>query len=219
MMAFWDRWFRREESKNERAQPGASDRELVEHWVQSINDSIVQIRADLQNIPSLTLAGLDQSLEDRTHEVLSKLDALPEKIIGPLREIIDLSKREVLAELVRISSRYSAHDSHGSGGGERQVEKPIHEITRELTGKQKRLLGILLDSGFLSYVEIGEKLGITHESAKNLVNRLIKNTDKGRLFSKQETDQGIKVGVSSDVQDEILKKKHRTTPNDSHDSN
>jgi len=98
---------------------------------------------------------------------------------------------------------------------QRQAEKPIHEITRRLTGKQKRLLAILLDSGFLSYVEIGERLGITRESAKNLVNRLIKDMDKGRLFSKQETDRGIKVGVSGDVQDELLTKKYRTMPNDS----
>jgi len=76
-------------------------------------------------------------------------------------------------------------------------------------------LAVLLDSGFLSYAEIGEKLAITHESAKNLVNRLLKDTDKRRLFSKQETDQGIKVGVSSDVQDEVLKRKYRTIPNDS----
>jgi hypothetical protein len=47
------------------------------------------------------------------------------------------------------------------------------------------------------------------------VNRLLKDTHKGRLFSKQETDEGIKVGVSSDVQDEVLKKKYRTVPNDS----
>jgi len=214
-MAFWNRWFKRQESRHEQTQPEASDRELVKRWVQSINDSLVQIRSELQKILSLTLAGLDESYKDRTHEVLSKLDALPEKIIGPLGEIVDLSKREVLAELVRISSRYSAHDSHDSGGAQRRIEKPIHEVTRGLTGKQKRLLAVLLDSGFLSYAEIGEKLGITRESAKNLVNRLLKDTDKGRLFSKQETDQGIKVGVSSDVQDEVLKKKYGTIPNDS----
>jgi hypothetical protein len=34
--------------------------------------------------------------------------------------------------------------------------------------------------------EIGEKLGITHESAKNLVNRRLKDEEKARLFSKQE---------------------------------
>ena len=61
---------------------------------------------------------------------------------------------------------------------------------------------------------IQEKLAITRESAKNLVNRRLKDTDKGRLFSKQETDRGIIVSVSSDVQDEALKK-YRTTPNDS----
>jgi DNA-binding CsgD family transcriptional regulator len=215
MMAFWDRWFKREESRSEQTHREASDREQVKRWVQSINDSVVQIRSELLRIPSLTAAVLDESLEDRTHDVLSKLNALPEKILGPLVEIIDLSKHEVLAELVRISSRYSAHDSLRSDGSQRQTEKPIHEITTGLTGKQKRLLAILMDSGFLSYAEIGEKLGVTRESAKNLVNRLIKDTDKRRLFSKQETDQGIKVGASSQVQDEVLQRKYRTTPNDS----
>jgi len=215
MMVFWHRLFKREESRLEPIRPNADDREQVKRWVQSINDSLVQIRSELQKIPSLTVAGLDKSFEDRTHDILSKLDALPEKVVGPLGEVIDLSKREILAELVRISSRCSAHDSHDSGGTQRQVEKPIHEITKGLTGKQKRLLAVLLDSGFLSYAEIGEKLGIARESAKNLVNRLLKDTDKGRLFSKQETDHGIKVGVSGDVQDEVLRKKYRTAPNDS----
>jgi len=215
MMAFWHRWFKREESRPEPTSPNANDRELVKRWVQSISDSVLQIRTELQRIPSLIIAELDKSHEDRTHDVLSRLDALPGKTIGPLREIIDLSKREVLAELVRISSHYGAHDSHDSGSGHRQAEKPIHEITKGLTGKQKRLLAVLMDSGFLSYAEIGEKLGITRESAKNLVNRLLKDTDKGRLLSKQETDQGIEVGVSSDVQDEVLRKRYRTIPNDS----
>jgi hypothetical protein len=38
---------------------------------------------------------------------------------------------------------------------------------------------------------------------------------KARLFSKQETDRGVIVGVSSEVQDEILEKKYRSTANDS----
>jgi hypothetical protein len=215
MMAFWHRWFKREESRLEPIRANADDREEVKRWVQSINDSLVEIRSEMQKTPSLTAAALNESLKDGTDDVLSKLEALPEKIVGPLREIVDLSKREVLAELVRISSHYGAHGSHDSGGAQKQAEKPIPEITKELTGKQKRLLAILLDSGFLSYAEIGDKLGITHESAKNLVNRLLKDTDKARLFSKQETDQGIKVGVSSDVQDEVLKRKYRAIPNGS----
>jgi predicted DNA-binding protein YlxM (UPF0122 family) len=132
--------------------------------------------------------------------------------------MIDISKQEILAELVRISSHYDAHHSHDSVSA---VEKPIQEITQNLTGKQRKLLAILLDSGFLSYAEIGDKLGITHESAKNLVNRLLKDEEKAKLFSKQETDKGVIVGVSSEVQDEVLEKKYRTIANDSngaHDS-
>jgi len=44
---------------------------------------------------------------------------------------------------------------------------------------------------------------------------LLKDGDKGRLFSRPETDRGTKVAVSSDVQEEVLRKKYRTTRNDS----
>lgn len=213
-MAFWHRWFKKEKPRLDVTQPMENDRELVKQWVQNINDSLMAIKEKLQKIPSETVAALSESYKDRTDDLISKLDALPKKVIEPLREVIDLSKREILAELIRISSHHDSHDSNDSVS-RGAVVKSIHEISRELTGKQKRLLALLLDSGFLSYAEIGEKLGITHESAKNFVNRLLKDGEKARLFSKQDTEEGIKVGVSGETQDEILRKKYRTVPNDS----
>ena len=212
-MAFWDKWFKRETTVNETRQPDRQDRELVENWIQSINDSIVSLKEELYRIPTLTVSELNQSFELRNGELTKKLDELPEKIVGPIREVLSLSKQEILAELIRVGSHYDAHDS--SSGPKGSATKSIQEISKELTGKQKRLLALLLDSGFLSYAEIGEKLGITHESAKNFVNRLLKNGEKSRLFSKQETKDGIRVGLSDEIQDELLKKKYRTTPNDS----
>ena len=211
MMAFWNRWFKKE-SKLEGAQD-ASDRVLIKQWVQTLNDSLTSIREELRKMPSETAAIYNQSLENSNRDVLRKLDELPDKITGPLKEMIATSKQEILAELVRISSHYNSHHSHDSDSA--QILKPVQEITNGLTGKQRKLLAILLGSGFLSYAEIGEKLGITHESAKNLVNRLLKDKEKARLFSKQETDRGVIVGVSSEAQDEILEKKYRTTANDS----
>jgi len=214
-MAFWDRWFKREENRLEPTQPSASDRDLIKQWVQSFDDSLSGIKEKLRKIPSETIAAFNDSFEDRTEDVLNRLNDLPERIVKPLGEVIEMSKHEVLAELVRISSHYGAHDSHDSRNSQGQVGKPIQEITKGLTGKQRRLLAILLDSGFLSYAEIGEKLGITHESAKNLVNRLLRDGDKARLLCKQETDNGMKIGVSNEVHDEVLRRKYRTTVNDS----
>jgi len=212
-MTFWNRLFRKGEPKLQERQSESNDRETVKEWVQSINDSLLRIGEELQRMPSETVAIISESAERRNQEVLRRLEELPDKIAGPLKEMIGISKQEVLAELVRISSRYDAHHSHDSDSA--QLQRPIQEITKGLTGKQRNLLALLLDSGFLSYAEIGEKLGITHESAKNLVNRLLKDGEKARIFSKQETDRGIMVGVSGEVQDEILKKKYRTIPNDS----
>jgi len=215
MMAFWNRLFRKGESKLEGTQSDAGDREPLKQWVQNINDSLLRIEDELRRASSVTVAAINECTERRNHEVLRKLDDLPLKITDPLKETMTISKQEILAELVRISSHYDAHHSHDSIGAQPQIEAPIQAITSELTGKQKKLLAILLNSGFLSYAEIGEKLGTTHESAKNLVNRLLRDEEKRRIFSKQETDRGIVVGVSSEVQDEILKKKYRTAPNDS----
>lgn len=208
-MAFWHRWFRK---KPKPEGPDASDRELIEQWVQSVNDSLVEIKEELRKIPNETVATLNETFEGRNIDLLRKMDELPDKITGPLKEMMSISKQEILAELLRIGSHYDAHHSHDSVSA--QLE-PIQEITKGLTVKQRKLLAILLDSGFLSYAEIGEKLGITHESAKNLVNRLLKDEQKAGLFSKQETDRGVIVGVSSEVQGEILEKRYRTTSNDS----
>jgi DNA-binding CsgD family transcriptional regulator len=209
MMAFWHRLFRKEPKLEG---PDARDRELIKQWLQSVSDSLLRIREELQKIPSETAAVYTKSLENSNRDVLRKLDELPDSITAPLKEIIAASKQEILTELVRISSHYDAHHSHDSISA---VERPIQEITKGLTGKQRKLLAILLDSGFLSYAEIGEKLGIAHESAKNLVNRLLKDEEKAKLFSKQQTDRGVLVGISSEVQDEILEKKYQSTPNDS----
>jgi DNA-binding CsgD family transcriptional regulator len=212
-MAFWNRLFKNRESELAGAHSEASERELVTEWVHNINDSLLRIGEELRRMPSETVAGINESAERRNQEILRKLDDLPDMIAAPLKEMIDILKQEILAELVRISSHHDAHHSHDSDSA--QTQRPIQEVTKGLTGKQRTLLAILLDSGFLSYAEIGEKLGIAHESAKNLVNRLLKDGEKARLLSKQETDRGIVVGVSSEVQDEVLKKKYRTTSNDS----
>jgi hypothetical protein len=215
MMTFWNRWFRKEDTKIDEVQSRENDTALIGQSIQNINDSLSGIKEEIQKIPSQTIAAFNASFQDKTDDVLSKLDTLPEKIVKPIGAIIDISKSEILAELMRISSHYGAHDSHDSISAQRHIEKPIQEITKELTGKQKRLLAILLESGFLSYKEIGEKAGIAHESAKNLVNRLLRDADKARLLCKQETDDGMKIGVSNEVQDEVLRGKYRTTANDS----
>ncbi len=216
-MAFWNRWLKKREDIVTETMIGTeslySDRKLVLKWVKNINDSISSLQLDMYKIPKLTVSEFNENFEDKSEEVMKKLDRLPERIILPIKEVINLSKQEILAELIRIGAHHDAHDSI-SAHREASV-KPIQDISKELTGKQKKLLALLLDSGFLSYSEIGEKLGITHESAKNFVNRLLKNRVKARLFSKQETNDGIKVGLSDEIQDEILKKKYRTTANDS----
>jgi len=211
-MTFWDRWFKKDLTI-EAVQPNQYDRELVRSWIQNINNSIIGIKAELHRIPTLTVDEFNNKFGDRS-EVLKKLDELPIKIVEPLKEVIGLSKQEILSELIRIGSHYDAHDSNDLAHKE-IVVKSIQEISKELTRKQKKLLALLLDTGFLSYSEIGEKFGITNESAKNFVNRLLKDNEKARLFSKQETDEGVKVSVSNEIQDEILTKKYRTTSNDS----
>ena len=110
-MAFWRRWFKREESRLEPTQPNVNDRELVKQWLQSVNVSLTEIKEELRKVPSETVATLNESFEDRNMDLLKKLDELPDKITRPMKEMISISKQEILAELVRISSHYDAHHS------------------------------------------------------------------------------------------------------------
>ena len=145
-MAFWNRWLKNEN----KLQLVQSDRELVINWVQNINESITSIKKELHIIPSSTVAEFKENFDDKSDDVIKKLDALPEKIIEPLKEVIILSKQEILTELIRISSHNDAHDSNDSGSAPKgAVEKPIQEVSKDLIGKQKKLLALLLDSGFL----------------------------------------------------------------------
>jgi len=141
-MAFWDRWFKKEVAVLEKTEPEQHDRELVGKWVQGISDSISSLKEDLHRIPALTVAEFNENLEGRSEQVLRKLNELPERIIEPIREAVSLSKQVILTELIRINSHHELHDSNDSVGVRKEAVKPIHEISRELTGKQKRLLAL-----------------------------------------------------------------------------
>jgi hypothetical protein len=110
-MAFWNRWFKKE-SKLESTQPNTGDRELVKQWLQSVNDSLLIIREELHKIPSETAAACSKGLVESNREILRKLDEVPDKITGPLKDAIALLKQEILTELVRISSHYDFFSSY-----------------------------------------------------------------------------------------------------------
>lgn len=116
-MAFWNGWLRKKDDIKETrtiAYASQSDREIIKNWVQNINDSIVGLKADLEKVPMLTVSKFNEKFEDRSEEVIEKLEDLPKSIIEPLKETIVVSKQDILAKLMRISSHYSAHDSNDS---------------------------------------------------------------------------------------------------------
>jgi len=48
------------------------------------------------------VATFSENFEDRSDEVLRRLEALPQKMTDPSKEMINLLRQEILAELVHI---------------------------------------------------------------------------------------------------------------------
>ena len=65
----------------------------------------------------------------------------------------------------------------------------IHASAR-LTGSEEKLMRLLKEEGALTYAQIAEKLHIARSTAKNLVNRMMRQPQKAMLLTKQKDTSG-----------------------------
>jgi DNA-binding CsgD family transcriptional regulator len=78
-----------------------------------------------------------------------------------------------------------------------------------LTLRQRQLISILMERGWLSYEEIAENLRISISRARNYVSEII---GRGFPVSKVDSIKGKKIGIPTTIQDFILEDKHPDTP-------
>jgi DNA-binding CsgD family transcriptional regulator len=77
-----------------------------------------------------------------------------------------------------------------------------------LTMRQRQLISLLMDRGWLTYEEIAQQLGISISRARNYISEII---GRGFPVSKVDSVEGKKVGISTTIQDFILEDKHPDT--------
>jgi DNA-binding NarL/FixJ family response regulator len=87
--------------------------------------------------------------------------------------------------------------------------KNIRVELERLTLRQRQLISILMDRGWLTYDEIAQHLGISVSRARNYVSEII---GRGFPVSKVDSVEGKKIGIPTTIQDFILEDKHPDTP-------
>lgn len=100
---------------------------------------------------------------------------------------------EKLAYLYRIQSpNQPTHSTHSpthspdSGSGVAREKSSMASVVHGLTAKEREMCHILINNGALDYHAIGAMLEISHISAKNLINRLLKDPAKATLIHKAD---------------------------------
>ena len=78
-----------------------------------------------------------------------------------------------------------------------------------LTLRQRQLISILMDRGWLTYEEIAQHLGISVSRARNYVSEII---GRGFPVSKVDSVEGKKIGIPTTIQDFILEDRRPDTP-------
>ena len=79
--------------------------------------------------------------------------------------------------------------------------KGLRTELERLTFRQRQLISILMERGWLSYEEIANHLGISVSRARNYVSEII---GRGFPVSKMDSVEGKKIGISTTIQDFIL---------------
>ena len=86
--------------------------------------------------------------------------------------------------------------------------KNIRVEIERLTVRQRQLISILMERGWLTYDQIAQHLGISVSRARNYVSEII---GRGFPVSKVDSIEGKKVGIATTIQDFILEDKHPDT--------
>jgi DNA-binding CsgD family transcriptional regulator len=172
------------------------------------DDSLVEIREADANRTTLG------SLERKMDSVRADTSELLRRIPCDLREVIEQAKDSIL---VRIDSMLHSHGSDHSLTLDAGLVKPTAHSNRSelsvaeqlwrLTPRERAVFRICFESGFLTYRELGEKLGLSPVGAKNVVNALLRHPHKSGLLTKAGTPKEVRVGVAQEVSAEVLRAK------------
>jgi DNA-binding CsgD family transcriptional regulator len=165
-----------------------------------------------------TLQGIQQIDLHLTDSIQTLPDHIRAVVLEALKVWVELEEtRRRLSEAVQVRPDVSGNSSGLSPAtGRAHPDVRMHpddlkglraELDR-LTLRQRQLISILMERGWLSYEEIANHLGISVSRARNYVSEII---GRGFPVSKIDSVEGKKIGISTTIQDFILEGKHPDT--------
>jgi len=123
-------------------------------------------------------------------------------LLAEFRRAVKELQREV-AELVAQMNESDESATAPQPCGSRLDRTSRSELVSRLTPQQKRVYDVCLQSGPLTYQELGQHLGMRPISAKNLVNRMFQDSDKRALFRKETVNGTVELALSTDAAKEL----------------
>jgi DNA-directed RNA polymerase specialized sigma24 family protein len=135
--------------------------------------------------PSINIDQLQENILKRLEE--HDLDV--KKLHGDLTSLIKQEIIERLNQLHRLGSQ----------------AKSIKSVLEKLTLREKQMVGILLEQGFLTYKEIATVMNVSSITVKSTINRMMKDLEKKKLITK-ELGKPARVGVSEEFESMTKKK-------------
>lgn len=172
--------------------------EKAERTLESINRIDEHVTLSSQAIPEEMRKVILEALQ-----VWIKLEETQKELQNAIHQIPDASGKtsgnvsDISAESGRV---------HPDTRFQRPDELKSFRIELErLTLRQRQLISILMERGWLTYEEIAEHLQISVSRARNYVSEII---GRGFPVSKVDSIEGKKIGIPTTIQDFILEDRH-----------
>jgi len=204
----------------------------IENKLDQLNQSCDQLTSAATN-QTMVLNQLNDKAE-RTLQTVNSVDehltissqAMPDEIRKIILEALQVwirleETRKQLQEAIRIPDapgKTSGNTSGISSGSGRAYPDTRYQHPDDLQGlrvelerltiRQRQLISVLMERGWLTYEEIAQQLGISVSRARNYVSEII---GRGFPVSKVDSVEGKKVGIATTIQDFILEDKHPDT--------
>jgi DNA-binding CsgD family transcriptional regulator len=200
-----------------------------------IGDKLEQLNQSLSSVAinqATALTQLDEKAE-KTLQGISRIDehiavssqAMPEEMRKIILEALQvwIKLEETRKELQNAIHPDASGKTPGNMSGTSPESGRVHPDTRyqhpdvqslrieleRLTLRQRQLISILMERGWLTYDEIAQNLGISVSRARNYVSEII---GRGFPVSKVDSIEGKKIGIPTTIQDFILEDRRPDTP-------
>jgi len=204
--------------------------------LEKIGDRLQQLNQSLSSAAvnqATALTQLDEKAE-KTLQGIGRIDeritvssqAIPDEVRKMTLEALQMwikleeTRKELQAAIADVPDASGRTSGHLSGTSPESGR--VHPDTRyqhsdvqslrveleRLTLRQRQLISILMERGWLTYEEIAEHLSISVSRARNYVSEII---GRGFPVSKVDSVEGKKIGIPTTIQDFILEDKHPDT--------